>query len=149
MDSSAFLSIRLPRDIRNRLKALAAARGENLQDLVGNLIVEHLAQAESQARVPDLTDTLRRLRTIEPQLTGQGVAHLWIFGSVARGEATPESDTDIAVAFGPNVRTPLFAITHAKELIAGTIGHKVDIVERSVLKPDIAASLQQDMVAVF
>jgi hypothetical protein len=30
----AFLSIRVPEEIRNRVKAIAAARGEKLQDLL-------------------------------------------------------------------------------------------------------------------
>src|SRR5580698_1095577 len=99
MNDTAFLSIRVPHQTRSRIKAVAAARGEKLQDLVGRLIEDFLHEAER--RPPDLADILRRLREQEAALRREGVADLWVFGSVARGEAGPDSDVDIAVAFAP------------------------------------------------
>ena len=87
MDGMAFLSVRVPEDVRNRLKAIAAARGEKLQDLVGSLIDRFLEDVER--RPPELADVLRRLRALEQPLRNKGVANLWVFGSVARGDARP------------------------------------------------------------
>lgn len=88
----AFLSVRVPEEVRNRVKAIAAARGEKLQDLVGGLIARFLEEADR--RPPQLANVLRSLREREADLRNKGVAALWIFGSVARGDARPDSDID-------------------------------------------------------
>src|SRR6188768_4022582 len=75
----AFLSVRVSDEVRNRVKAIAAARGEKLQDLVGGLIEQFLQ--ETDRRPPQLADVLRRLREREPELRARGVAALWVFGS--------------------------------------------------------------------
>src|SRR5260370_42102923 len=46
----AYLSVRVPEEVRNRVKAIAAERGEKLQDLVGGLIERFLEEAERAAR---------------------------------------------------------------------------------------------------
>ncbi|HEX6011408.1 MAG TPA: nucleotidyltransferase domain-containing protein [Geminicoccaceae bacterium] len=38
---------------------------------------------------------LRELRRLEPELRRRGVRRLWLFGSVARGEADADSDVDL------------------------------------------------------
>lgn len=81
----AFLSVRVSEDVRNRVKTIAAERGAKLQDLVGSLIERFLAEAER--RPPELGDVLRRLREHETRLRSRGISALWVFGSVARGEA--------------------------------------------------------------
>jgi hypothetical protein len=68
----AFLSIRVPEDVRNRVKAIAAARGEKLQDLVGGLIERFLEAADRHP--PRLADVLRRLREREPDLRARRCA---------------------------------------------------------------------------
>jgi hypothetical protein len=44
---SAFLSVRLPEAVRDRLKAVAATRGESVQGLVGHLVERFLLEEES------------------------------------------------------------------------------------------------------
>ena len=78
-----YLSVRVPKGVRNRLKAVAAQRGERLQDLVRGLVEQFLAEIER--RPPALADVLRQLRSIQGALKSRGVASLWVFGSVARG----------------------------------------------------------------
>lgn len=49
-------------------------------------------EASTFRTVPDRQDVLERLRTIEPQLRRLGMKELWLFGSVARGDADFDSD---------------------------------------------------------
>jgi predicted nucleotidyltransferase len=147
MDNTAFLSVRVPVETRSRIKAVAAARGEKLQDLVGRLIEDFLHEAERQP--PQLAATLRQLRDQEPALRREGVADLWVFGSVARGDAGPDSDVDIAVAFSPEASPSLFDIARLKRQLEQSIGRPVDIGERSAMKPGVAAAAERDMVRVF
>ena len=46
---------------------------------------------------PDLAGIIRAIRLVRPKLEELGVAHLSIFGSVARGDATVRSDVDVVV----------------------------------------------------
>jgi predicted nucleotidyltransferase len=143
----AFLSVRVPKDVRNRVKAIAASRGENLQDLVGSLIDRFLEEAER--RPPALSDVLRRLRDLEQALRSKGVANLWIFGSVARGDARPDSDVDLMLAFAPEAEPSLFEIARIKEMLEEALGRPVDLGEKSAMKPRVAAAVERDLVSVF
>ena len=51
---------------------------------------------------------LLTLRQPAPELQAAGVAHLHVFGSVARGEATDASDIDLLADFQPGA--PLIAV---------------------------------------
>ena len=147
MDHPTFLSVRISRDIHTRMKAAAAERGEKLQDLVGGLIARFLAEAER--RPPELADTLRRLRALEPSLRARGVATLYVFGSVARGEATPDSDVDLAVEFRPEAEPSLFDLAHLTAELEDALGRKVDLGERATLPAHIVTAAAGDFVRVF
>jgi len=47
----------------------------------------------------DKNRILAILRSHAPELQAAGLAHLRLFGSVARGEATPQSDIDLIADF--------------------------------------------------
>lgn len=147
MGVTAFLSVRIPEDVRNRLKIIADQRGEALQDLVGGLLERFLEDAERKP--PELTDVLRRLRAMEPSLRSRGVQSLWVFGSVVRGDARPDSDVDLALEFAPDAKASLFDLAHIREDAAAVLGHPVDIGERSTMTPGVVASSARDLVPVF
>jgi predicted nucleotidyltransferase len=46
-------------------------------------------------------DVIARLKAAEPELRARGVAALYLYGSYARDEATPNSDIDVLVDFLP------------------------------------------------
>ena len=121
LEEMAFLSIRVPDDVRNRVKAVAAARGENLQDLIGTLLERFLEEADRKP--PQLADVVRNLRELEPKLRERGVAALWVFGSVARGEAGPESDVDLLFEFILGGEHSLFEVQRIKDEIQTALGH--------------------------
>jgi len=50
-----------------------------------------------------MQDILDRLRESERALRAQDVAHAALFGSVARGDARPDSDIDIMVEIAPEI----------------------------------------------
>lgn len=143
----AFLSVRLSDDVRDRVEAIAAQRGVEPQDLVGDLIEHFLHEAERRA--PDLPDVLLRLRAAEAELRAKGIAAVWIFGSVARGEAQPGSDVDLVVEFGHGAGPSLLAIAHLKDEFEATLGHPVNVGERAAMKPRVALTAERDMVRAF
>ena len=147
MDGMAYLSVRVPEGVRNRLKAAAAQRGERLQDLVGGLVEQFLAEIER--RPPALADVLRQLRSIQGSLQSRGVASLWVFGSVARGDARPDSDVDLTIEFASGATPSLFELAHIKDEAEAALGRPVDLGERATMMPKVAASAERDMVQAF
>jgi hypothetical protein len=62
-----------------------------------------------------------------------GARDVRVFGSVRRGQATPDSDIDLLVRFRRGV--DLFDQLHLEEELASILGRKVDIVTEAALHP--------------
>ena len=65
------------------------------------------------------------------------VAELAVFGSTARGEAGPESDIDLLVAFQPGAGVGLVAFNRLRRELEDALGRPVDLVPKDGLKPII------------
>lgn len=62
-----------------------------------------------------------------------GVTRLWVFGSVVRGEARPDSDIDFLIDVGPTTSPwfPAGLIQDLEQLLA----HRVEVVTEQALHP--------------
>jgi predicted nucleotidyltransferase len=89
-------------------------------------------------------DIIARLRENEAALRARGVAHAALFGSRARGDARPGSDTDIMIEIDPGAD-----VTALKDYIAGLFDGPVDIVDRAALKPYLRPAATTDAVYAF
>jgi hypothetical protein len=84
-----------------------------------------------------------------PKSCARGVVHAAVFGSVARGEAGLESDSDIFVDLEPGKPSGIFEYVRLGHDIADLFGHRIDLVERQALKPLIRDEALRDAVNVF
>lgn len=66
-----------------------------------------------------------------------GVAELAVFGSVARGESTGESDVDVTYVLAPGHRLG-WEIEDLTDELSALFGRRVDLVSRRALHPRIA-----------
>ena len=144
---SAFLSVRLPEATRDRLKAAAAARGESVQGLVGGLVERFLVQDGREP--PSLAAVVAAVRSCGALLESRGVTGLWVFGSVARGEARADSDVDLFVEFAPNASVSLVSLASLRAELSEKLGAPADLVERGALKPAIRETAERDAVRVI
>ncbi len=144
---AVFLSVRLPVEIRNRLKALAARRGVSLQLLMRDALAEFLAREEAKA--PKLAEVVARLREHAPELRARGVRHLYVFGSVARGDARVNSDVDLAIEVDPRSDFSLITLGSVAADVEDWLKRGVDLGERSMLRPSLRADFERDAVRVF
>ena len=94
-------------------------------------------------------EIIARLRENEAALRQRGVAHAALFGSRARGEERPESDTDIMVEFDPGARVTVFDYAGLKDYIAALFDGPVDVVNREGLKPYVKPAATVDAVYAF
>lgn len=74
------------------------------------------------------------LRANEAALRLKGVAHAAVFGSVARGEAGPDSDIDIMVEIDPAAEVGVWEFVGITHFIGDLFPVKVDVFERKALK---------------
>jgi predicted nucleotidyltransferase len=147
MSERAFLSFRLPSEARDRVKAVAAKRRESVQDLLGRLI-EKLLEEEGR-HPPLLSDILKRLRQHQRELQQRGVTRLWVFGSVVRGEARPDSDIDLVAEFDPHAKVSLTGFARLRQDLSELLEAPVDLAEWRILRPHVRRSAEADAVAVF
>lgn len=73
-----------------------------------------------------------------------GAQEVAVFGSVIRGEATPESDLDLLVTFAKG--TSLFDWVALEEELAERLKRKVDVVSRNGLSRHIGPAILKEAV---
>ena len=75
-----------------------------------------------------------------------GVKSLAVFGSVARGEAGPDSDVDILVEF--EGRATFDRYMGLKFFLEDLLGRRVDLVTRKALKPRMRPYVEREAIHV-
>ncbi len=97
---------------------------------------------------PTLEEILHTLRAHLPELRGRhGVRTLGVFGSYARGAQKRRSDVDLLVEFDERPLT-LLQVIALEHYLSDLLGVKVDLVEKSTLKPAIGRYILQEVVPV-
>lgn len=93
----------------------------------------------------DLCDqALASIRSHRADALGRGVELLGIVGSVARGQAGPDSDLDVAYAI---VGEPsLFDLGGILMDIQDDVGRPVDLINLARIKPRLRAEMERDLV---
>ena len=71
-----------------------------------------------------------------------GLENVVVFGSVARGQDTPDSDLDIVADIPEGL--DLFAVAVVEEAMSAAIGRKVDLGERKCLKPHVRERVDRE-----
>jgi predicted nucleotidyltransferase len=94
-------------------------------------------------------DILDRLRENERALRARGVTHAALFGSRARGDNRPDSDTDIMIEVDPEAHISVYDYVGLKEYIASLFDGPVDVVSRDGLKPYVRPAATADAVYAF
>jgi predicted nucleotidyltransferase len=96
----------------------------------------------------DRDQVIHILRENAEELHEMGLAKLYLFGSVARGEPMP-ADIDLAFEIGGNPHFSLLTQAGAIVRIEELLGRPVDLVQRECLHPRIKMRVEAEMVEVF
>jgi uncharacterized protein len=94
-------------------------------------------------------EVIARLRAHEAELRAMGIERLSLFGSVARGEAGPESDVDLVAKLDGGRAFGLMRLVRMEGSLAALLGVDVDFVREPADKPRLQAQIDRDRVRVF
>jgi predicted nucleotidyltransferase len=105
----------------------------------------HLWQSSSM----DKTEVLQTLRRHEPELKAAGVVHLRLFGSVARGENSAQSDVDLMAEFDSAKRLTLVTMAHLENRLSDLLGAKVDLAPFDSMRETVRTRALREAVHAF
>ena len=113
----------------------------------------HRLVLDAQRGTPEQTDLsgarMRRLQQLRPDILRvarrYSITDVRVFGSVARGEDTADSDIDLLVEFDAGQHGALPLIGLRRELVE-LIGEPVDVATLDLLRPDIASEAEATAV---
>ena len=90
-------------------------------------------------------------KKILPVLLPWGVKRVALFGSMARGEDTPESDIDILVELKPPGERPRIGLKWfgLEQELSHILGREVELVSESALSPYIRPYVEREMVVLY
>jgi len=84
---------------------------------------------------------------IKPLLSEYGVSYVGLFGSVARGEDTPESDVDLLVSIDHPIG--VYDFMELRDRLSTALGRRVDLVSRDAVNKHVQPFIEQDLVAIY
>ncbi len=94
-------------------------------------------------------DVIDRLVQLAPRLRGKGIASLSLFGSVARGEDTPESDVDILARLSPGTPFGLLDLVGLQDELRDELGRPVELALEGGLDPLVRDNVATDLIKIF
>ena len=96
----------------------------------------------------DKNEIVCALQAHRAELQRGGFVHVALFGSIARGEARPDSDIDLLVELDRS--RPLgLEFFSTVERVEKILGRKVDVVTLPIKKARLARSIERDRINAF
>jgi uncharacterized protein len=97
----------------------------------------------------DREEIIATLRAHQAELRRRGVRHAALFGSLARGESNCTSDIDILIELDPEAAVGLFEYVGITQYLADLFPARVDVANRSSLKPLVRPNVERDALYAF
>lgn len=156
--AASVLSVRVDADIKDSFSELCEELGMTASVAV-NMFVRQMLREGSLPFVPSLATggrigaVLDRKTIVDSVAAAaarrSGIKSVVLFGSYARGEATPQSDIDLRVQIAEDERVGLLAISSFADEIRETTGKQVDVLTADNLRDDIAKAIEAEGVIVY
>ena len=97
---------------------------------------------------PSKDEIAQRLAPHIDRLKQEGVGALYLFGSVARGEAGPDSDIDFFLDKGRE-KFSLLDLVRIQRILEEILGHKVDATTRESINPVLRSEIEDNAIRIF
>lgn len=96
----------------------------------------------------DRDTVIATLRAHEAEIRALGVDALYLYGSVARGEAGPESDVDLFCDYSRSDFS-IVSLARARRMLSGYLHRPVDLLTRPSLHPVLRENILGEAVRVL
>lgn len=97
----------------------------------------------------DRDNVLLVLRTHATELKSAGVAHLSLFGSVARDQANAQSDIDLLAEFNPSSRISLISLGSLEQRLSSLLEANVEVSSEQWMKEPIRSQALREAIVAF
>jgi uncharacterized protein len=94
-------------------------------------------------------EVIRKLRAHEAELKAAGIVRLAVFGSVARGDNSPDSDVDLLANFDKTKHYTLLTMGRLESRLADLLGTRVDLSSPDWLKKSVKNQILSEAVLAF
>ena len=92
---------------------------------------------------------ISKIEAIKPALQAEGVAHLDLFGSQVRGDASSTRDLDILIDVYPNSRFSIIDLVGVEHMVGEATGIPANAFMRRSLDDNFLRSISRDVIKVF
>jgi hypothetical protein len=97
----------------------------------------------------DKAAVIEKLRGSQPQLRAEGVVHLRVFGSVARGDNSAGSDIDLLAELETGQRRTLVKMARLQSLLTDVLDAPVDLAIAGNMRESIRERVQREAILAF
>jgi len=97
----------------------------------------------------DRASVIAKLRECEPELKAAGIVRLSLFGSVARGDESRESDVDLVAEFDPARQFSLLDMVGLENRLTDILGVRVELTPAKALKDPVRDRVNREAVLAF
>jgi uncharacterized protein len=97
----------------------------------------------------DKNELREKIKSLRTSLEAEGVRHIALFGSRARGTHRTDSDIDILVEVSEEAPFSILNLIGVEHLVRDATGLAANAVMRRSLTPDMKAQASKDAVEIF
>jgi predicted nucleotidyltransferase len=94
-------------------------------------------------------EAIEKLRRQADAIRALGATSLYLFGSVARDEASPDSDLDLFIDYDENRKFSLVDLVGIKLFLEDELSTEIDVTTRNSLHPKLKDRIEAASVKVF
>ena len=95
------------------------------------------------------SEAIEKLKAKADAIKARGATSLYLFGSVARDEASDTSDLDLFIDYDPESDFNALDLVGIKLLLEDELHHSVDITTRDSLHPVLKSRIETNALRVF
>lgn len=92
---------------------------------------------------------IQQIKSLRPALVAEGVTHVALFGSRARGDHSERSDLDLLLDVDPARRFSILNLVGVERIIEEAVGIPTNAFMRRSLDNNFEASIKSEVVEIF